>query len=441
MNNRWFQYKVNTEHAAQQIQGYFNSHKRFNVMVGGRRQYKTESGKRKKVIMASSYHDINSPWYMPGIENPNFAFIAPTHEQAYRIFWNDLNQLIPRQFIQYTNVQRRIINLKNGASLYVLGADMAARLEGIMWHDFTIDEFPNIKEEVWFEHLRPCLSDTLGGCDFMGVPEGRHNHFYNMWCLADENKEDFDRWHWTSAEVLSHKEIEAAKREYDPATFRQEYEGSFENYQGRAYYCFDREQSVKRCAYDASKPIWITFDFNVSPGVCIIGQNYEKNDVIEDWIIDEVYIPSNSTTEKVCGLFIQKYYTHKERIEVDGDSTGGAHDSTSDRTDWEIIRSMLDSNFGRRMRYCYPTKNPHERDRVNAMNARLCSLSGERRLFFDPIAKRTIEDMDKTTLNDRGEIDKKTNKMVSHLSDALGYHIARKHPIKKYEPSGMKHWK
>lgn len=440
-SNRWFPFKVNTQHAAEQLSGYLNSRKRFNVLTGGRRQYKTEGAKRKGVWEGIGYNDPSSPWYLPGVEDPNFAFIAPTHEQAYRIFWNDLNALIPRDFILYTNIQRRVIHLKNGCNFFVLGADMAARLEGVMWHKFKIDEFPNIKEEVWFEHLRPCLSDTIGTCDFLGVPEGKHNHFYKMWCLAGENKDDFDRWHWTSAEVLSPKEVEAAKREYDPATFRQEYEGSFENYQGRAYYQFDRDVQVKPHTYDPKAPLWIALDFNVSPGICIIGQYYEKNGLDIEHIIDEVYVPSNSTTEKICGLFIQRYFQHQGIIEVDGDATGGAHDTTSGRTDWEIVRSMMDSNFGRQMRYHYPMRNPHERDRVNAVNARLMSLSGDVRMLFDPKARYTIDDFDKTTLNDKGEIDKKTNLKVSHCSDAVGYRVSRKYPIKKYAPSGQKIWK
>jgi len=438
--SRWFPYNVNTQHAANQIAGYLASKKRFNVVTGGRRQYKTETAKRKMIHRVMSCHDITSPFYIDS-DSVNFACLAPIHEQAYRIWWNDLIKLSPKNFIQYINIQRRVIHYRNGVSLYVLGTDMAARLEGIMWYGFGIDEFPNVKPDVWFEHLRPCLSDTLGFCDFLGVPEGKHNMMYDMWCLAETNPENFDRWHWTSAEVLNATEIEDARREYDEATFRQEYEGTFENYQGRAYYCFDRDMHRKILPYQPKEPIWVTFDFNVSPGVCIIGQYCMVNGVLIDNVLSEINIAEHSTTEKVCGMFIQKWFQHEGLIEVDGDATGGAHDTTSGRTDWEIIRSLLDSNFGKRVRYNYPSRNPHERDRVNTVNARLKSLSGDIRTYIHPDCKKLIEDLDRTMLTDKGEIDDKTNKRISHMSDALGYHMVRKFPIKKYVETSQTQWK
>jgi hypothetical protein len=40
-----------------------------------------------------------------------------------------------------------------------------------------------------------------------------------------------------------------------------------------------------------------------------------------------------------------------------------------------------------------------------------------------------------------GEIDKKRDPMLTHLSDGVGYYIHREYPVRKYAPSGDKYWK
>ena len=70
--------------------------------------------------------------------------------------------------------------------------------------------------------------------------------------------------------------------------------------------------------------------------------------------------------------------------------------------------------------------NPLVIDRVNAVNK---ALDGN--LIIDPMCKELINDLEKTA-NKQGtrEIDK-TNKSLSHMSDALGYAVHWELPIMK----------
>jgi hypothetical protein len=76
------------------------------------------------------------------------------------------------------------------------------------------------------------------------------NHYYETAEKAQAElaelgaESEWGYFHWKSADILPAKEIEAAKRDLDPLTFAQEYEASFVNFEGRAYYAFGDENKV-----------------------------------------------------------------------------------------------------------------------------------------------------------------------------------------------------
>jgi hypothetical protein len=54
-------------------------------------------------------------------------------------------------------------------------------------------------------------------------------------------------------------------------------------------------------------------------------------------------------------------------------------------------------------------------------------------LVVNPVTcPHVIEDLDGVILKDdgSGEIDKEDNKEITHLTDALGYYVERKHPVR-----------
>ncbi len=78
----------------------------------------------------------------------------------------------------------------------------------------VIDEYADMKPQVFEQILRPALSDVKGGALFIGTPKGR-NHFYELYQMAQrEEDEDWVSFHFTSFDnpLLDPKEIEAAKK-------------------------------------------------------------------------------------------------------------------------------------------------------------------------------------------------------------------------------------
>lgn len=74
--------------------------------------------------------------------------------------------------------------------------------------------------------------------------------------------------------------------------------------------------------------------------------------------------------------------------------------------------------------------NPRVKTRVNCVNAMFCNAKGERRLFVNQTkCPKTHEELSQQVYDDKGEPDKKAGK--DHGNDAIGYYIAKMHPIVK----------
>ncbi len=413
-------------------QAYWASPYRFNTVPAGRRSGKTELAKRKLVKRALAGTAFDPPRFFAG---------APTREQAKRIFWDDLKALVPRQLLRARPSEVDLmIPLINGAQLWVVGLDRPERIEGSPWDGGVLDEYGNMRANAWPEHIRPALSDRGGWCDFTGVPEGR-NHYYDLdraarACMtsADSATGDWASFHWISADILPLHEIAAARRDLDDLTYRQEYEASFVSFQGQAYYPFSAASHCNRLAYDRRADLIFCFDFNVAPGVAAVVQEQTlPNGLHGTGVVGEVYIPRNSSTPAICRRLVVDWGTHQGNVVCYGDATGGARGSAKvGGSDWELIRAELAPVFGERLRFSVARANSPERVRINAVNARLKNAAGDVRLMIDPVkAPHVQKDFEGVRLlaGGAGEIDKKADPDLSHLSDAIGYYIAREFPL------------
>ncbi len=426
-------------HAAQQR--YYASTRRFNVTPAGRRSGKTELAKRrlvKRAVRGTAY------------DAPRFFYGAPTYGQVKRIAWNDLKRLVPADAMRGRPSESELtIPLWHGGEIFLVGMDKPERIEGAPVDGGVLDEYGNMKPQAWGENVRPALSDRRGWCDLIGVPEGR-NHYYDTAMIAQaESLAGSTEWgyhHWISADILPADEIAAARRDLDLLTFQQEYEASFVTFAGRIYYAFtDANKRPMRAAYNPKQPLLVCLDFNVAPGVAAIAQELPlplPGNPVGTAVIGEVWIENNSNTELVCRKILTDWQAkHLGAVEVYGDATGGARGTAQVAgSDWDIARRVLRAGdparelagFGNRAQFHVKLANPAERARVNAMNSRICSADGTIRLMVDPLhAPHVAKDLEGVVgvKGGSGEIDKKSNRMLTHISDALGYYVERRFPV------------
>lgn len=422
---------------------------RFTICPSGRRSGKTEIvGKRR--FVARAVVGVKAP-------NPRYFVAAPTRDQVKRMYWNDLKTLtLPfRNPGKTPSESNLIIYLKDDREIHLLGMDKPERVEGSHWDGGVLDEVANMKKKTWPEHVRPALSTPgrpKAWCDFVGVPEGR-NFFYKLYRKAKAEFAEhginsaWNVYHWKSADILSADEIEDARKDLDELTYQQEYEGSFINFTGRTYYNFQETTHCAKLAYDPRANIGFCFDFNVDPGVCAVVQ--EQNYVCPKThvpiigeqvtgVIGEVYIPRNSNTPAVCKKLIKDWGKHEGNVLIYGDATGGSRGSAKVQgSDWDLVKATLRPHFNK-MYFKVKSSNPRERARVNAMNSRLKSVNGDIRLQVDPMkAPNVVLDLEgvQNLEGGSGEIDKKVNLELTHISDGLGYYVEKEYPVKGKKPT------
>lgn len=393
---------------------------RFRLVPAGRRSGKTELAKRYGVSFGCSLPMGQLGW---------IHFLAPTRPQASQIYWEDLKALVPKEFMvgkpQETDLT---IKLYNGVTLNVAGMDEPARIEGHPILGAVMDEFGNMKPEAWTHHLRPALADSMGWAWLIGVPEGR-NHYY-VECDNAQHDSSGNRkvYSWSSRTVLPPEEIEAMEREMDEATVAQEIDASFINNVGRVYYAFKREQNVvPDRRYNEHQDLIFTFDFNVCPGTANVMQEHDNG----THIIDEVYIPTDSNTPLVCKQLTKRWGGHKGRILLYGDSSGGASGTAKVKgSDWDLIKEELRAVYGDgRVRDFVPRENPEVKVRVNSMNSRFKPMKGDPRMWVHQSCRFTIRDFEGVRWKDgTTDIEKRKDRMLTHLSDGIGYYVAHKYP-------------
>lgn len=437
---------------------FYYSEARFNVAACGRRSAKTELAKRRQMRRAMSRQLYARTRYIFG---------APTHMQAKRIFWADVKAFVPKSFMACQPIESELtVKLLNGAEILVIGLDKPQRIEGDPIDGMVVDEYADVKETLWSNHLRPAVADRQGLVDFIGVPEGR-NHFYY---LAETAKSDpTGEWmfhHWTSEEILplylgmvkaldmglkgkalrdycadaAEKEIASAKSTMDELTYSQEFLASFVTFEGLAYYSYDAEVNVKQTTYDPKDDLIFCFDFNVDPGVAVVcqeevvGSGKTKRSITK--VIGEVHIPKNSNTLRVCNKLVSDWGKHEGLVYCYGDASGGARGTAKIAgTDWDLIKDVLRPVFGSKLKFRVPRKNPSERPRVNSVNARLKSANGTVSMHIDPYkAPNLIRDFEGITImpGTDGEVDKDSDPTLTHMADAIGYYIFMKHPTTKH---------
>jgi hypothetical protein len=380
---------------------------RFRVVVAGRRFGKTHLA-------------IRELCYWARIPEQNVWYVAPTYKQSKNIVWRKLKKRLQElNWAEKINESELTIVLKNASIISLKGADNYDSLRGVGLDGIVLDEFADIAPEAWFETLRPTLSDTGGKALFIGTPKGIGNWAYELY----QNSLD-DPKHWSSYQFTTidggrvpQSEIEQAQRDLDQRTFRQEYMATFETFTGRIYYSFDRATNVREAETVNTDVIYTGWDFNIDPMSVIIA--VRKGDDL--YVIDEIRMYSSNTQEAITEI---KARYPRSRIWAYPDPASRQR-KTSAGGSTDLIQLQ---NAG------LVVKCPHShtpiRDRINAVNSRLCDSLGMKHLYISPKCKHTIEGLERQTYKDgSSQPDKDTG--YDHMMDALGYMVDYMFPVRK----------
>jgi hypothetical protein len=401
----------------------FGCDKRFRVLVAGRRFGKTYLAMVE--LIRAAWGPGRLVWY-----------VGPTNKQSKRIIWKSLKKMTKDYWASKPNETDLRIELVSGGTICLRGADNYDSLRGDGLDFVVLDEYASITPEAWTEVLRPALADREGGALFIGTPQG-FNHFHAL-VESAEGQDDWQTFQFTTAEGgnVSPKELESAAQQLDERTYRQEFEAKFETLGvGRAYYPFDRAHHVHDFRFNPHLQLSWALDFNMNPLCSVLAQVQENGGVA---VLEELILPDSNTTA-ACEEFLsrtEKWFSGTPlAVCVYGDSTGEQRRTSASRTDWQIVKDF----FGRyperfHATFRIPSANPPVKDRVNCVNARLRNHAGQYRVLVNPSCKALIKDFEQVCWksdphgNSLVELDK-SDPMRTHVSDALGYLVARVFPM------------
>jgi hypothetical protein len=317
------------------------------------------------------------------------------------------------------NESELTILLKNGSQISLKGADNEDSLRGVGLDYMILDEFADIDSSAWFEVLRPTLADKQGKAMFIGTPKGIANWSYELYQMEQENPAVWRSFQYTTIEGgnVKEEEIEAAKRDLDERSFRQEFMATFETYAGRIYYAFDRVQNCRPPDNIDLSAIYIGMDFNIDPMSAVIAVRQGDN----LYVIDEIRMFSSNTQEIVAEIN-SRYPRSKVWVYPDP-AARQRKTSAGGLTDLTILQ-----NAG----YIVKAPNAHTpvRDRINAVNSRLCDSTGIRRLIINPSCKYTIEGLERQTYKE-GTTQPDKDSGHDHQMDALGYMVDYLFPVRR----------
>lgn len=234
--NREFEISLHPGQAA-----IFNSPARFKVVAAGRRFGKSHFA---AMMLALEALKRQNEFGYPLTTEHGVYYIAPTFDQAKRVMWPKLIELLRYEraggLIRNENKNDGWLELTSGRKIYIKGADNPDSLRGIGLSYVVLDEYADMKAHVWEMIIRPALADVKGSALFIGTPKGK-NHFYKLFMHALEKPidpetgkdlwQDWEAFHFKSVDnpFLAIDEVEAMADggNMSREAIRQELEASF----------------------------------------------------------------------------------------------------------------------------------------------------------------------------------------------------------------------
>lgn len=346
---------------------------------------------------------------VPGI------IVATSYSQLTSATLNNLQQWCEKLGIHYKyNSSTKIVTI-NKTNHFVRSAENFDTSRGIEGGWLWVDEAAYVGSQA--------LDMFLGRVRFNGgslkkryttSPNGFNNFYHRM-------HPDGDNWDPSRKIIRARTEdnhflpksyVESLRRSYSSKMASQELDADFISMAGMNVYSdFNREVHVNDCNHlfknSPQQQLIVFVDYNVSPFAGVVGFQGHDHKI---YIIDEIYLEGGADVRMMSNE-IKKRYSNCNPI-VMGDGTGNA------KRDILNIKQTAYKIFAEEGLRTAPFSNPHVAKRTANINR----LFFHNQLVVDPRCKRLIKDFELVVYQkDGNDIDKTSNKEITHISDAAGY--------------------
>lgn len=386
----------------------FKDPSRFRFVLAGRRGGKTTL-LREEICRAISQCPPKGEIF----------YIGPTNAHAMELMFETAEDRFEELGWKFKpRVSKQRFEFSQGRKLYIIGAEKIRRIRGHPVFMAVFDEiafFDADLKKVW-RAVRPSLTDLKGRAVAATTPNGKGTQAYDFFLNVQKSPAWTTHvWRTLDNPAIDPEEIEAAKHELDEKSFKQEYEVTWESFEGLAYYNFDENLHIKKQPEISDDlPVILGFDFNVNPTTLLVAQNQESKIRFK-----KEYSLKNSSTEKTVMNFCEdfKHKADKWRVKIRGDAAGRARSSQTGFSNYDTVEELLRS-YGFKVEWEIMASNPSIVDRVQQANSFLKNVYGEPRIEIDPSCSELIKDLSSQQLEGRFPSDKGN---VGHKADAFGY--------------------
>ena len=393
---------------------FLTSDKTINGLVAGFGAGKTHIFIRKTLL--NMFKRTNSSGVSNGwIIYPTFDLAEELFVQPFMELLDDIN--CP---YEYNQSKHRFRTAAGNIKIYQLQKPqriIGAELTFIGFDEFDVESWKNC--DIAFKKAIGRMRGS-DNCEIYIVTSPEGFHYTHKIFVTDDNDDRYlVRGKTTDNTYLPKQYVKLLESNYDEQLLKAYRDGEFVNLSALStYHSFSRENNVKEVNYDPKKPIYIGQDFNSDPLCAVLFQkHYDKPNIR----VFKTYSLSHAgegdlLTERLCQQIKQEYpnniyYSYP-------DATGRAKHSSARYSDIDILRR----HFKVRVKHI----NPLVVNRVNAMNKAL-----QDNLIIDPSCQDLINDLERTVNKpNTREIDK-SNKELTHLTDALGYSVEWEYPAVK----------
>lgn len=159
---------------------------------------------------------------------PQYCYVGPFRNQAKLIAWEYLkyySRAIPGVKVNESDLFVEFPSMhpgSPGAKIMIVGADKPDRLRGIYLDGCVLDEYAQVKQNVYGEIIVPALTDRNGFAYFIGTPKGQ-NQFYERYLKALKDDRYFVCcYRADETNVLTEQQIADMKKEMTDIEIRQE---------------------------------------------------------------------------------------------------------------------------------------------------------------------------------------------------------------------------
>lgn len=282
----------------------------------------------------------------------NYLYMAPEITQARKIIWQGIDKdgfrfidHIPRQLVRRKTEADMLVELVNGSTIQLAGADMYDRNMGTNPKGIIFSEYSLMSPIAW-NYYRPILVENGGVAIFIYTARG-HNHGYDMFKTAKERTDAGDpNWYFSlltiddtydnlGQAIITREDVDQEIVEGMPQEMvDQEFYCSFEAGMVGAYYADIMQQLHKQnrigdYPHDPNYPVSTAWDLGLSDRTCvwyyqnIMGQkrfiDYDSDSGVplSDWIRWVLRKPYNYDAHFAPhDLGHREYSTGKTRTEI-----------------------------------------------------------------------------------------------------------------------------